>query len=87
MNGWNTKTLRCNCHDLDVCPTYEAECSEYEHEQWWASLTDEERASYELKLCINCSHAFAPVDDDREQEVCSDCVDWLDVYESEGFNF
>lgn len=35
---------------------------------------------FRIKLCNNCYHAFTATDDDGEQEVCSDCVDWLDDY-------
>lgn len=87
MEGWNPRTLQCFCHDQDVCPEYEAECYEHDMAEWWDSLTDEERESYKMRLCNNCSHAFTPTDDDGEQEVCADCVDWLDVEEEYGVNF
>jgi hypothetical protein len=35
---------------------------------------------FTVKLCHNCYTGFVPIDDDREQEVCSDCIDWLDEY-------
>lgn len=52
-----------------------------ESNDWWESLTDEEKESYSVKLCNNCYHAFRAVDDDQEQEVCYNCVDWLDDYD------
>lgn len=82
---WQT----CSCLELgaQICSHYENWCSEQQSDEWWASLTDEERASYDLKLCNNCYHAFEATDDDGEQEVCENCKDWLDDYDTFGINF
>lgn len=87
MEGWNTRTMQCLCHNLDICSAYENWCSEQEDELYWNSLTQEEKDSFKMRLCNNCSRAFEPLDADGEQEVCHDCKDWLDDYEEFGINF
>jgi hypothetical protein len=79
----------CGCFELgyQICSHYENWCSEQADKDWWESLTQEERDSFDVRLCKNCYHGFLPTDDDREQEVCPDCVDWLDVEEEYGINF
>lgn len=82
---WET----CYCFELgnQICSHFENWCSDMQTKEWWESLSQEEQDSYKMKMCSNCYHPFIPTDDDGEQEVCSDCVDWLDVEEEYGINF
>lgn len=80
---WET----CGCFELghQICSHYENWCSEQESKEWWESLNQEEKDSYYIRLCNNCSRTFE--DGDLEKDVCPDCVDWLDVYDEYGVNF
>lgn len=84
MEGWHSKTMRCLCHDLDCCPDYEAWCSEQEAEEWWNSLTEEEKASLSVSLCNNCFHGF---DDNPGKEICKTCYEWAEAESEHGINF
>ena len=84
MEGWSPYTLRCNCHDLDVCPEYEYLCSEIETKEWWDSLTDEEKESMRVSICNRCYHGFT---DNPGKQVCKACEDWVSVEEEYGINF
>lgn len=71
MSRWHPNTLRCYCHDQDVCPAYEAECSEQQEEEWLKSLTDEERESLNNRMCMLCYRVFKPK---WAETRCSNCI-------------
>jgi hypothetical protein len=77
----------CSCYELgyQICSHYENFCSDRETEEWYNSLSEEEKASLNVVLCDNCYRGFEEYDPDNT--ICPDCVDWLDVYEEFGINF
>ena len=84
MDGWHSSTLRCLCHDLDVCPQFEDEYSKQQSDEWWNSLTEEEKASMRLSICTQCYHAF---ENNADKDLCRDCDNWLTDYDEYGINF
>lgn len=47
---------------------------EVEYGNWYASLTQEERDSLQVKLCRECLHSF---DDNPTRLICKTCEDWI----------
>lgn len=83
MENWET----CSCFELgyQICSHYENWCSEQESEQWWLSLSQEERDSLSLAICEECSHVF---DDNPGKPMCKTCEEWSSYYiDGKGFNF
>lgn len=76
----------CSCFELgyQICSHYEAYCSEQESNEWWLSLTQEERDSFELRICEECTRVF---DDNPMKNVCKTCEEWVSVYMEDGINF
>lgn len=76
-NWWHPATLRCYCHDMDCCPAYESWCEEQQEQEWWASLTEEERQTLKMSICHECYQGF---DDNPGKQICKTCEDWMVTY-------
>lgn len=47
-----------------------------EEDSWYASLTQEEKDSLRVKLCVECLHSF---NDNPGRILCKQCEDWAEV--------
>lgn len=47
-----------------------------EYNNWFSSLTQEEKDSLQVKLCVECLHSF---DDNPGRILCKQCEDWAEV--------
>lgn len=55
-----------------------------EYDNWYASLTQEERDSLQVSLCVGCYHGF---DDNPRKLLCKTCEKiWGEVDEDEDDN-
>lgn len=41
--NWNSKTLRCTCHDQDLCPVFEAECDAQQAQWEWDNMSQSDK--------------------------------------------
>jgi hypothetical protein len=74
---WDTRTLRCICHNQDVCPDHEAECYRQQEELYWNSLSEVEKQAildYEEASSHNYLCHHAPT---------TECAGWLQDEEGE----
>lgn len=76
---------QCSCFELgQICSHYENWCSELQSQEWWDSLSEEEKTSLSISICDNCYHGF---DNNPGKQVCKACEEWIEVETEFGINF